>query len=164
MKRWPAARFTSLARTLSVRHQARVVVLGGADEAGLAARLADQVPGALSLAGRLNLGQTISVLGRCSLFVGNDSAPLHMAAALGIPTVGIFGPTNPLNFRPRGPRVQVVRSGLGCSPCFHFVGSHSLWSGSRCRVPSCLHAISTSAVLAATEALLSGVHPAGEDV
>lgn len=155
MKRWPPARFTHLAKTLCERHNAHAVVLGGGDETDLAARVASQIPGALSLAGRLDLGQTIGVLERCFLFVGNDSAPLHMAAALGIPTVGIFGPTNPLNFRPRGPRVRVVRSGLGCSPCFHFVGSHSLWTGSRCRVPSCLHGISTGAVLAAVEELVS---------
>jgi ADP-heptose:LPS heptosyltransferase len=83
------------------------------------------------------------------LFIGNDSAPMHMAAALGIPTVGIFGPTSVANFRPRGRRVEVVHAGLACSPCFHFVGSHPVWAGSRCRVPSCLHAVSTRPVLEA---------------
>jgi ADP-heptose:LPS heptosyltransferase len=154
MKRWPLGRFVAAARALTARHGAGAVVLGGADEIGLAEALAAGVPGCRSLAGQLNLGQTVAVLERCMLFVGNDSAPMHMAAAIGVPTVGIFGPTSPLNFRPRGPRVAVVRAGLGCSPCFHFVGSHALWTGSRCRVPSCLHAIAPGAVVDAATTLV----------
>ena len=154
MKRWPLSRFLALAVALQRRYPATIVVLGGKDELEHAERLVAGVPGALSLAGRLDLGQTLAVLERCMLFVGNDSAPLHMAAALGIPTVGIFGPTDPTNFRPRGVRVRIVRSDLACSPCFHFVGSRPVWAGSRCRVPSCLHAISTRAVLAAVADLV----------
>lgn len=154
MKRWPLPRFLVLARALQRRYAARIVVLGGNDEQELARRLVAGVQEAHSLAGRLNLGQTLALLERCMLFVGNDSAPMHMAAALGVPTVGIFGPTNPTNFRPRGPRVRVVRSDLACSPCFNFVGSQPVWGGSRCRVPSCLHALSTQAVLDAVEELL----------
>ena len=154
MKRWPVERFVSVASDLAARYQASVVVLGGADELDLAHRFASQVPEALVLAGRLNLGETIAVLERCLLFIGNDSAPLHMAAAVGIPTVGIFGPTSTANFQPRGAQVRVVRSGLPCSPCFHFVGSHPVWAGSRCRVPSCLHALPATAVLAAAGDLL----------
>lgn len=155
MKRWPAARFAATARLLALRYGALVVVLGGSDEARLASGLAARVPGSRSLAGLLDLGQTVAVLERCALFVGNDSAPMHMAAAIGVPTVGIFGPTNPINFRPRGPRLRVVRSGLACSPCFHFVGSHPVWAGSRCRVPSCLHTVAASRIEEAA-ALLVG--------
>ncbi|MDB5073890.1 MAG: glycosyl transferase family 9 [Chloroflexi bacterium] len=147
MKRWPAARYIGLARALNELHRARILVLGGPEEAELGRAIAAAVPGAHSLAGELNLGQTVAVLERCALFVGNDSAPMHMAAAVGIPTIGIFGPTSVANFRPRGRRVEVVHAGLACSPCFHFVGSHPVWSGSRCRVPSCLHAVSTRRVL-----------------
>ena len=154
MKRWPLSRFLALARVLRRRYGATIIVLGGKDERDLALRLVEGVPGARSFAGQLNLGQTLALLERCMLFVGNDSAPMHMAAALGIPTVGIFGPTNPTNFRPRGARVRVVRTDLACSPCFYFVGSQPVWGGSRCRVPSCLHALSTQAVLRAVEDLL----------
>jgi ADP-heptose:LPS heptosyltransferase len=160
MKRWPLGRFVEAARALTASHGAAAVVLGGADEVTLASVLAAGVPGCRSLAGQLNLGQTVAVLERCMLFVGNDSAPMHMAAAVGVPTVGIFGPTSPLNFRPRGPRVAVVRAGLGCSPCFHFVGSHSLWTGSRCRVPSCLHAVPPRSVVGAATALVGGANAA----
>jgi ADP-heptose:LPS heptosyltransferase len=154
MKRWPLARFIGLAHGLTKQHGVRVVVLGGADEVTIAAALARAVPGATSLAGVLNLGQTMAVLERCELFVGNDSAPMHMAAALGVPTVGIFGPTSVANFRPLGARVTIVRAGLACSPCFHFVGSHPVWAGSRCAVPSCLHAVSTHAVVSAANSYL----------
>ena len=155
MKRWPQGRFVALAEALAARYGARVVWLGGADEADLAAELEARVPGSLSLAGRLDLGETVAVLERSLLFAGNDSAPMHMAATIGLPTVGIFGPTNPANFGPRGTHVAVVRSELACSPCFHFAGSHPLWAGSTCRVPSCLHAISVDAVLQAVDEVIA---------
>ena len=156
MKRWPAGRFVALATALAVRYGARVVWLGGSDEMDLAAALEANVPGSLSLAGRLDLGQTVALLERSLLFAGNDSAPMHMAATIGLPTVGIFGPTNPVNFVPRGPRAVVVRSELACSPCFLFAGSHPLWAGSSCRVPSCLHAISVDAVLQTLDEVVGG--------
>jgi ADP-heptose:LPS heptosyltransferase len=149
MKRWPLARYVRLCRTLAKTHRVRLVVLGGHDEVTIAGALTRAVPGAISLAGTLNLGQTMAVLERCALFVGNDSAPMHMAAALGVPTIGIFGPTSVANFRPRGARVTIVRAGLACSPCFHFVGSHPVWSGSRCNVPSCMQAVPIHSVVEA---------------
>ena len=155
MKRWSPHRFVSLAVALAARYGARVVWLGGGDEIDLAADLEARVPGSLSLAGRLDLGQTLAVLERSLVFAGNDSAPMHMAAAIGLPTVGIFGPTNPVNFGPRGPHAAVVRSDLACSPCFHFAGGHPLWAGSTCRVPSCLHAISVDAVLQAVDEVVA---------
>ena len=156
MKRWPVERFAEVTRSLVGRLGACVVVLGGADEIELAQGFTSRVTGAVSLAGSLTLGETVAVLERCSLFLGNDSAPLHMAGALGVPTVGIYGPTNPANFRPRGPRVSVVRSSLSCSPCFHFVGSGPVWAGSRCRMPTCLHAVSAAMVERAAQDALSG--------
>jgi ADP-heptose:LPS heptosyltransferase len=147
MKRWPIERYIDLGLELVKRYGLGVLVLGGPDEVNLAQIVADAVPNAVSLAGELNLGQTIAILERCSVFVGNDSAPMHMAAAAGVPTVGIFGPTNVTNFRPRGPSVEVLRAGLACSPCFHFAGSHPFWAASHCKVPSCLHAISKQVVL-----------------
>jgi ADP-heptose:LPS heptosyltransferase len=156
MKRWEAARFAALGDALIGRHGARVVIVGGADEARLAAETAAAMRyPAMVLNGLLSLCQTVALLERCMLFVGNDSAPLHMAGSLGIATVGVFGPTSLVNYRPVGPCVEIARSDLACSPCFHFVGSHPLWAGSRCRVPSCLHALPVDAVLDATARALS---------
>lgn len=152
MKRWEAARFAALGDRLARRYDARIVVVGGRDELPLAREVAQAMTTpALIVNGRVSLGESIALLERSDLFVGNDSAPLHMAASLGIPTVGIYGPTSLVNYQPLGPYVEVARSNLVCSPCFFFVGSHPVWAGSDCRVPTCLHTLSMEAVLAAAE-------------
>jgi ADP-heptose:LPS heptosyltransferase len=156
MKRWEAARFSALGDRLARRYGARIVIVGGHDEVALARDVAAGMrEPAVVLNGHVSLGQTVAVLERCYLFVGNDSAPLHMAGSLGIATVGIFGPTSLVNYRPVGPHVEVACSGVACSPCFHFVGSHPVWAGSRCRVPTCLHALAVTSVLDAAERALA---------
>lgn len=156
MKRWEAARFAVLGDQLARRHGARIVIVGGRDELALAHEVmaAMRAPAVISN-GIISLGQTVALLERCDVFVGNDSAPLHMAGSLGIATVGIFGPTSVVNYGPVGPCVEIVRSGIVCSPCFYFVGSAPLWAESRCRAPTCLHALSVDDVLAATERALA---------
>jgi ADP-heptose:LPS heptosyltransferase len=158
MKRWEARRFAVLGDRMGQRHGARIVIVGGRDELSLAQEVAGLMrgPAPLVLNGRVSLGQTVALLERCYLFVGNDSAPLHMAGSLGVATVGIFGPTSLVNYRPVGPHVEVARSGIVCSPCFHFVGSHPVWAGSRCRVPTCLHALAIDTVVEAAERALAG--------
>jgi len=71
----------------------------------------------LILSRGLSLVQLASVLEGCRLFIGNDSGISHMAAALGLPTLAIFGPTDHRVWSPRGEKVEVVRIGLPCSPC-----------------------------------------------
>ena len=73
----------------------------------------------VALAGRTTLLQYAAVLKRCALFVGNDNGPMHMAAALGVPVVALFGPSNPAEWGPRGERVEVLYKGLDCRRCFH---------------------------------------------
>lgn len=156
MKRWETTRFATLADRLAQRHSALVVIVGGRDETELARQVvAAMHEHAVLLNGLFTLGQTVALLERCYLFVGNDSAPLHMAGSLDVATVGIFGPTSLVNYRPAGPYVEVARSGLVCSPCFHFVGTAPVWAGSRCRVPTCLHALSVDSVLEAAERALA---------
>ena len=156
MKRWEARRFAILSDQLADRHGARIVVVGGRDELALAREVVQLMKGSgLVLNGRLTLGQTVALLERSYLFVGNDSAPLHMAGSLEIPTVGIFGPTSLVNYRPVGPYVEVARSGIVCSPCFLFVGSHPVWAGSHCRVPTCLHTLAVDTVVEAAERALA---------
>ncbi len=109
------------------------------------------------LNGIVNLGLATALMERCFLFIGNDSAPLHMAAAVGTPTLGIFGPTNPINYRPVGRHVAIVRSGIACSPCFSFVGSTTLYGGSKCQDNQCLKVLAPHRVVAAAESLLRRV-------
>ncbi|MBK9056532.1 MAG: glycosyltransferase family 9 protein [Elusimicrobia bacterium] len=120
-KRWPAERFAAVAdRWLSERPNARAVLLGAATDipAGAAVRAAMDRP-VVDWVGRTSLAEMLRILNRAALVVTNDSGATHVAAALGRPTVAVFGPTvREFGFFPVGPRVAVVEGGpLPCRPC-----------------------------------------------
>ena len=101
---WPAERFVALFRALAAGPLpgARAVVLGGpgAHERPLAAPVLAALPDAIDLCGALSLPEAAAVLARCDLFVGNDSGLMHLAAAAGTPTLGLFGPTPARRIQP----------------------------------------------------------------
>jgi ADP-heptose:LPS heptosyltransferase len=115
-KEWPVARFAALAARLSgprgVLAGARIAVLGGAGEGAAAAPLLAALPAErrLDLIGRLELLTCYAFLRRCALFIGNDSGLMHLAAAAGTPTLGLFGPSRDAHYAPYGPRTAVVRT------------------------------------------------------
>lgn len=117
-KRWIPARFAALGDRLARRRGARVVLIGGADERPLARAVAAQmqVP-AHVLAGETTLASLAGVLAHLRLLVTNDSGPMHLAAALGVPVVGVFGPTNWMETAPWGGHHRVVRAQAHCAPC-----------------------------------------------
>jgi len=108
-KEWRAERFSELARRLTasdgVLPSARVLVLAAAHERGQAAPVLEAVPPArrIDLVGKVDLLTAGAALKRCALFVGNDSGLMHLAAAAGIPTLGLFGPTSTARYAPWGP-------------------------------------------------------------
>jgi heptosyltransferase-2 len=71
----------------------------------------------MNLAGKTNLKEAIAAISRCSLFISNDSGLMHIAGALNIPTVAIFGSTNPVTTSPVGDRSVIIYKGASCSPC-----------------------------------------------
>lgn len=93
------------------------------------------------------LGELLDTLAGTSLLLGNDSGVTHLAAALGVPTVVVFGPSDPARWRPLGPRVALVRSLRGCAPC---CGAPPVVCAHR----SCLKDVSADAVVAAARKLL----------
>jgi ADP-heptose:LPS heptosyltransferase len=102
-KVWPPERFAELAHSL--RHATpRVAVFAGPGpfEAGLAAPLLAALPDAIDLTGQLTLSEAAACLARCALFVGNDSGLMHIAAAAGTATIGLFGPTPAAEYGPAG--------------------------------------------------------------
>ncbi len=111
-KAWPPERFAALFR--AVRDQAlpgaRAVVFAGpgATEQAMAAPVLAALPDAVDLTGRLSLPEASACLSRCSLFVGNDSGLMHLAAATGAPTLGLFGPTLAAEYAPAGRRTAVT--------------------------------------------------------
>ncbi|NLV32659.1 MAG: glycosyltransferase family 9 protein [Acidobacteria bacterium] len=111
-KRWPPENFTALARRLAGRNDLELILMEGPAEEGLARQMAEAVPGSLPCEG-LPLGPLAGVLGHCRFFIGNDSGVTHLAAALGVPTVTLFGPTAPEQWAPLGESVTVLRDGAG---------------------------------------------------
>jgi heptosyltransferase-2 len=114
-KRWPY--YPELARLLA--DAGRIVLVGGAEDGPLAAEVRAAVPAAVDATGALPLLASAELIGRCGVMVTNDSAPLHLASAMGTPTVAIFGPTvSEFGFGPLAPaRVVVGHDSLTCRPC-----------------------------------------------
>jgi lipopolysaccharide heptosyltransferase II len=118
---WHSERFADLGRRLAGRHGARVMLLGSAAEGNQLTKIATGLPaGSVFVPGPgLPMKVTGALLEKCHLFVGNDSGPMHVAAAVGVPTIGIFGPGTPRRTAPvagRG-RVIAVSKDYPCSPC-----------------------------------------------
>ncbi|MDB5413678.1 MAG: heptosyltransferase [Rubritepida sp.] len=114
VKMWPAERFVALAdrltRVLGPLPKARIAILGGPgeQERRMAAPVLEALPDAVDLVGKLSLPEVAAVLARTDLYVGNDSGLMHIAAATGVPTLGLFGPTPSDEYAPVGARAQAV--------------------------------------------------------
>jgi len=116
-KRWLPERFAESAARLS----RSAVVFGSAGERALCQQVADHIEKAgvavRNLAGETSLGQFIELAAACRLFLTNDSGAMHVASALGVPTVAVFGATDDTTTGPTGPLASVVRAHAECSPC-----------------------------------------------
>lgn len=117
-KRWPPERYAAVADILSRHTGARLAILGGADERPLADSIASAVRGPVrNLCGQTRLAELVGVLSRLALLVTNDSGPMHLAAALGVPILAIFGPTDWRETSPVSERLRLVREDVPCAPC-----------------------------------------------
>jgi heptosyltransferase-2 len=117
-KVWPSGRFIDLAARLREEKGLRIVTVGSAGEREYLDTITEAGDDAVNLAGRSDVGELMSILRGADLVVGNDSGPVHISAAMGVPTVSIFGSTSPVWTSPRGPRSRIVTSGADCAPCF----------------------------------------------
>jgi heptosyltransferase-2 len=117
-KRWFPDRFAEVADNLSEKFSAQIILLGGRAD-GEAAREVQKMARVklINLAGRTNLQEAIYLISQCRLFVSNDSGLMHIAGALNIPTVAIFGSTNPVTTAPAGDKSVIIRHEISCSPC-----------------------------------------------
>ncbi len=118
-KCWPPEHFAALAGGLSAKLGAAVVLTGSPGEIEAVRAVERRIEGGcLNLCGRLSLMELAALLEASDLFVGNDSGPMHLAAATRTRTVAVFGPTDPVRTGPYNPRAVVVKSELDCMPCF----------------------------------------------
>ncbi len=118
-KCWPPPRFVELASRLQAQNGADVILFGTAAESAVSKAIAAgmrQPP--IDLTGKTAIADLPALLSQCHLFIGNDSGAMHVAAAVGLPVVAIFGPTDPLGTAPVTPRCTIVQEKPYCSPCF----------------------------------------------
>lgn len=108
-KCWSPAAFARVARLLVVQGYRPLVIVGPADEAAAGALLAAASEAAPVVVREPPLAGLAALLGRCAAYLGNDSGVTHLAAAVGVPVVALFGPTDPARWRPRGRWVRVLR-------------------------------------------------------
>jgi len=118
-KRWPVEHFGRLVQQLATeRLDIQIAILGGASDSELGASISRQSPDrCLDLTGKLSLPEMIELLRRVEVMVTNDTGPMHVAAALGKPVVGLFGPTEPRRTGPYGQLSNAIQGRLPCIPC-----------------------------------------------
>ena len=140
-KCWPAEHFAELTRLFAQNvPDVRFAVMGGAEDKPRGEIIFHAAPDrVLNLCGETTLPEMIEWLRLCSLMVTNDTGPMHAAAALGVPTVALFGPTDAQNTGPYGQLENVMRIDLPCSPCLK---SYCRWKNPM----ECLTAISPKMV------------------
>lgn len=119
-KRWPVAHTVELLRRLHAAGAPRCVLAGAPDERALAAAITAEAPSRwlIDLVGRTDLRVLTALIAGARLVISQDSGPMHIAAALGVPTVSLFGPTNPRRTGPYSPAAEVLQHRLPCMPCY----------------------------------------------
>jgi lipopolysaccharide heptosyltransferase II len=118
-KCWPPERFASFVNRFRLHTDAEVIFFGTASEQMVSEAIAAGIEGpSISLVGKTEIVDLPALLSRCQIFVGNDSGAMHVAAAVGLPVVAIFGPTDPQGTAPITSRCTVVQERPYCSPCF----------------------------------------------
>ena len=117
-KRWYPERFAAVAATLAQRWQAKILVLGGPSEVAIAGDIEAALGGGcLNMAGKMSVRELMALIKRCDFFISNDSGPMHIAAAFGVPLVAIFGSTDHRTTYPFSENSVLVRKDIDCAPC-----------------------------------------------
>ena len=154
-KRWPLERYKELARKLIHELDAQILLIGGPGDITLNQQLEDglgaQKVAVINLTGKTSIGELAAQLEQCALFIGNDSSPMHLAAAVNIPVIAIFGPTSPQEYGPYPPddprHIAIWRHPTG-QPCF-FLGKMQT-----CAHCTCMQAVTVDDVWYAVQQLI----------
>ncbi len=122
-RRWPLEKFVEFGKLLAEKDSESVMyVFGGPEESSLKEFIKKRLKGILRVipVNTRNIREAAAIMKFMDVFVTNDSGLMHIASALRLPVVAIFGPTNPVWVRPWGTRYRIARLGLECSPCFYY--------------------------------------------
>jgi len=118
-KCWPPPRFAGVANRLQAESDADVILFGSDAETSVSTAIsAEMRRPPINLTGKTAIADLPALLSQCHLFIGNDSGAMHVAAAVGLPVVAVFGPTDPEGTAPVTPRCSIVQQKAYCSPCF----------------------------------------------
>jgi heptosyltransferase-2 len=150
-KRWDEEKFSRVCQILTRKPEVKIILVGDQKDQEVIYRISHQAKDEkIFKAVNLPLNKFMSLIKRCDCFITNDSGPMHIASALGVPVVAIFGPTHPqLGFSPLGSGNVVLTANVKCSPC-------SLHGEKKCRKKSrlCMDLIQPEMVADAVEKLL----------
>jgi heptosyltransferase II len=118
-KRWYPDRFAAAAARIAREHQASIAIFGGKEEAAVCQQVADHLGGLkiVNFAGRTSLRDFLDLVAACHLMLTNDSGAMHVAYAMGVPSVTVFGSTDEIGTGPTGPVARIVREPVDCAPC-----------------------------------------------
>ena len=154
-KSWPLEKYAEAANRLKQAEGLTPVIFGGGRDVELRNRFRDLFPeGSIDLVGKCNLRISMAVLKRCVVYIGNDSGIMHLAAAVGLPLVAVFGPTSPDRFGPWSKGARLVSNKFPCSPCrLKFFTECEPSPQGR---PNCLETIAVQQVLDEVEKLYGG--------
>ena len=155
IKEWPAERLAAAATALAEEDHATVVLLGSASDRTVGDALARALPAhvpRIDLIGNAPLVDLTAVLDRMALLITPDTGPMHLAAAVGTPVVGVFGPSDPARYAPLSPRSAVAHADLWCRPCNRMRRPPQRCTG---RTPECLARVGVDTVVAAARRLIS---------
>jgi len=158
-RRWPPERFAALADALTGSCGAQVLLTGVRSEEPLVASVVAHARRPVTnLCGALDASALVALLAMSDLLVANDTGPVHLADALGTPTVALYGPNTPHRYGPRGPRSRALYADLPCSPCL----DDRTMKRSSCRHHVCMLALPVQDAAAAARALLAAGRVAAE--
>ena len=121
LREWMPERFAAIGDKLVERFDADILIFGGQKETELVQAVVNLMKApAIPFAGNLQVRQLAACIEKCDLFLTNDTGPMHIAAAVGTPTVSLFGPGNHIRFQPLGKQHQLIRYDVPCNPCKQF--------------------------------------------
>jgi lipopolysaccharide heptosyltransferase II len=155
LKHWPAQNFAGLADKIVENYNAKIIIMGDFSEAPIAkAMIANMRNQALDFTGKTTLGELAALLARMNLVVANDGGPLHMAVALGVKTVSVFGPVDDRVYGPYPAdnlRHIVLKKDLACRPCYRNFRLEKCLNNRQC-----LEGITVDRAYSAAASLLAG--------
>jgi ADP-heptose:LPS heptosyltransferase len=123
-KRWPVENYIKLCRIIDDKMECKFLIIGGREEGFLKKQVASEIGKNAAISDTASVIQLAALLGKCQLFIGNDSAPMHLATLMATPVTALWGYSDFYRTSPYGPGNVLLRMNYFCSPCYKFSGRY----------------------------------------